>query len=305
MKGRRAVAGQSYVIRVKGQIGSEWADWLERGLKIRFENGESVLTGVLEDQAALHGVLAKIRDLGLTLISVEKAPAAQDEKAALQAEPVPASGPTVKGKPLSGLGYPNKMWRLYLTALEEVMGTNGMNALLRMASCDFMIGRMPPDNLEKAFDFTYIAGLNDALETMYGPRGGRGLEQRIGRAMFSGGLRYFGALAGASDLAFKVLPLSMKLRIGVPAIARVFNVTTDQISNVIEYEDHFIYTLERCSMCWQRETDRPVCHIAVGIIQEALKWLSGGREFKVEMISCMGSGAEKGQIRINKEPLSE
>lgn len=302
------MAGQSYIIRVKGQLGSEWADWLERGLKIRFENGESVLTGVLEDQAALHGVLAKIRDLGLTLVSVEKtaaAPAPPDEKAAPQAEPTPPPGPTVRGKPLSGLGYPNKMWRLYLTALEEVMGTNGMNALLRMASCDFMIGRLPPDNLEKAFDFTYIAGLNEALETMYGPRGGRGLEQRVGRAMFSGGLRQFGALAGASDLAFRVLPLSMKLRIGVPAIARVFNVTTDQISNVIEYEDHYIYTLERCSMCWQRQTDHPVCHIAVGIIQEALKWLSGGREFKVEMISCMGSGAEKGQIRINKEPLPE
>lgn len=206
-------------------------------------------------------------------------------------------------KTLSGYNYPNKMGLLYLTALEEVLGKNGINAMLNLAEMDQFIANYPPDNLEKQFDFVFIASLHEALETIYGARGGRGLEQRAGRALFSRGLRNFGALSGAGDLAFKVLPLSTKLKIGVPAIARVFNAVTDQVSNVIEHEDHFIYTIERCSMCWNRKSDKHACHTAVGIIQEALKWVSGGYEFKIETKACMACGDKRGELKINKEPL--
>ncbi|HRE26374.1 MAG TPA: 4-vinyl reductase, partial [Anaerolineales bacterium] len=75
----------------------------------------------------------------------------------------------------SGYYYPNKMGRIYLTALEEVMGKNGLNAILRLAGLDRFIDRYPPDNLAKEFDFADIAALHTALEEMYGPRGGRGL----------------------------------------------------------------------------------------------------------------------------------
>jgi hypothetical protein len=59
-----------YEIRIKGHLGSEWADWFE-GLTIQLEeNGETVLTGPVADQAALHGLIKKVRDVGLPLISV-------------------------------------------------------------------------------------------------------------------------------------------------------------------------------------------------------------------------------------------
>lgn len=59
-----------YQIRVKGHLGPEWSAWFE-GLTIRNEpTGEAVLAGPVVDQAALHGLLAKIRDLGLPLVSV-------------------------------------------------------------------------------------------------------------------------------------------------------------------------------------------------------------------------------------------
>ena len=60
---------QHYEIRVQGRLGSSWSDWFE-GLTIQCEvNGETVLHGPV-DQAILHGVLMKIRDLGLPLVSV-------------------------------------------------------------------------------------------------------------------------------------------------------------------------------------------------------------------------------------------
>jgi hypothetical protein len=59
-----------YEIRLKGHLNNRWADWFE-GLTITLEeDGNTLLTGPVIDQAALHGVLKKVRDLGLQLVSV-------------------------------------------------------------------------------------------------------------------------------------------------------------------------------------------------------------------------------------------
>jgi hypothetical protein len=61
-----------YEIRVKGHIGDSWSSWFE-GMAIRHEeSGETILSGPLVDQAALHGVLIKIRDLGLSLVELRR-----------------------------------------------------------------------------------------------------------------------------------------------------------------------------------------------------------------------------------------
>jgi hypothetical protein len=59
-----------YQIRLKGHLAPHWSDWFE-GLTITaLDNGETLLTGPVIDQAALHGVLRKVRDLGIPLLSV-------------------------------------------------------------------------------------------------------------------------------------------------------------------------------------------------------------------------------------------
>jgi hypothetical protein len=76
MKTQRAInAPQLYEIRVAGHLSANWAERFE-GLSMRHEpEGETVLSGML-DQAAMHGVLVRIRDLGLNLISVNRVEAA-------------------------------------------------------------------------------------------------------------------------------------------------------------------------------------------------------------------------------------
>ena len=70
-----------YEIRLKGHLDNRWADWFE-GLTITLEdNGETFLTGPVVDQAALHGLLRQVRDLGLPLIAV------------ILIDPKPANGP--------------------------------------------------------------------------------------------------------------------------------------------------------------------------------------------------------------------
>lgn len=68
-----------YEIRVEGQLPSDWSNWFE-GLDIRCDSsGESILSGPLVDQAALHGIMSKIRDLNLKLISVNRRLTRKDE----------------------------------------------------------------------------------------------------------------------------------------------------------------------------------------------------------------------------------
>jgi len=74
-----------YQIRIEGHLGHAWTGWFE-GLSIVLEdNGDTVMTGAVVDQAALHGLLKKVRDLGAPLVSVNRL------------EPGPAPQPTEEG----------------------------------------------------------------------------------------------------------------------------------------------------------------------------------------------------------------
>ena len=70
-----------YQIRVRGRLGRRWTAWFE-GLTITPEdNGDTLLTGPVVDQAALHGLLRRVRDLGLPLLSVIRVEAEQAQEA--------------------------------------------------------------------------------------------------------------------------------------------------------------------------------------------------------------------------------
>src|ERR1043165_735500 len=66
-----------YHIRIQGHLGSEWTGWFEGLTLTREDNGETLLSGPVVDQAALHGLLRKVRDLGMPLLAVSRAQLSQ------------------------------------------------------------------------------------------------------------------------------------------------------------------------------------------------------------------------------------
>jgi predicted hydrocarbon binding protein len=199
--------------------------------------------------------------------------------------------------------YPNKVGRIVLLAMEEILGHNGLTAALNLAGMQRLINNYPPNNLDPGFRVDDLGALHQSLEDLYGPRGGRGLATRAGRACFKYGLREFGPVLGISDLAFRLLPLNMKIKVGGDVLASTFNRFSQQSVRLEEEPDALHVHLERCPICWGRKTDAPCCHLAVGVLQESLFWVSGGKNFMIEEIACIARGDPACSFHVGRHPI--
>ena len=195
------------------------------------------------------------------------------------------------------------MGRVILQAMEEILGHSGLNAVLNLTGLSGYINDYPPYTQDLKFPFAHISGLQAGLERAYGPRAGRGLAVRVGRACLKYGLREFGPELGLADLGFRMLPLQTKLKTGSEAFAELFNKFSDQRVRLERDERYIYWHIERCPLCWERQADGPCCHLAVGLLQEALYWVSGGRYFEVEEKQCIACGASECTILIDRTPM--
>jgi predicted hydrocarbon binding protein len=206
---------------------------------------------------------------------------------------------------MSGISlfYPPKMGRIMLLGMEEIMGEDGVNAVLELSSFEDSIQYPLSAKSNIPFSFETISHLQNALELAFGPHGGRGTALRIGRACFKYGLKEYGSMLGLTEMTFRLLPLPMKLHLGAKAFADLFNKHTDQRVRIEETGNKIFWHIERCPLCWERKAKEPVCQLAVGLLQESLYWVSGGKMFNVEETACIGRGDPACTILIDRTPL--
>jgi predicted hydrocarbon binding protein len=200
--------------------------------------------------------------------------------------------------------YPQRMGRIILLALEEVLGREGAHLVLKLASLASYADKLPAARSDRAFSFGTVSRLVESLEQAYGPQGGRGTALRVGRACFQYGLREYGSMLGITEMAFRLLPLSTKFQVGARSFAELFNNHTDQRVRVEERDGKLFWHIERCPLCWERRAGEPICHLAVGLLQESLYWLSSGKIFNVEEIACIAHGDPACTIVIDQTPIS-
>jgi predicted hydrocarbon binding protein len=197
----------------------------------------------------------------------------------------------------------NRFGYLFILALEEILGKNGVFAVLNLAGLTEWIRKYPPDDAQPALVSGDFCRIGDALEGLYGVRGGRGLALRAGRASFKPFLRVYGAQLGLEEMEFRLLPLPQKLHKGITALAAMFQLSTLQEIWLEEDEQAFYWRSRGCPFCIKRKNTDALCHFWVGFLQEALYWLSGGKFYLVEETSCFAQGEPYDVFRIQKAAL--
>src|SRR5512145_1629829 len=166
----------------------------------------------------------------------------------------------------------NSLVRQALTSAQEVMGDNGLNAVLRTSGLERFIDNFPPNNLEPSIQTSQYARLNQAIEDFYG-RAGKGMLRRIGKASFQYGIKEQSALLGVAGVALKVLPERQRIKFILNGMVDALKKSNSQVEAwVDESGDRIAYVEATCAICYGRHSETPICHLYVGSIAEAVLW---------------------------------
>lgn len=183
----------------------------------------------------------------------------------------------------------NTIVRQALAAAEEVMGTNGLNAVLRLSNLDSFVNNLPPDNLEPAIKATEYAQFNQAIEDFYG-RGGRGMLKRIGKASFQYAINEQPALLGVAGAALKLLPQKQRIKFILNSMVNALTKSNSQVEAWVEEEgDTLAYVESSCAICHSRKSDKEICYLYLGSLGEAVEWATG-KTYEITETHCMAKG---------------
>jgi len=193
----------------------------------------------------------------------------------------------------------NSLVRQALTSMQEVMGDNGLNAVLKSCGLDRFVDNFPPNNLEPSIKASQYAQLNQAIEDFYG-RGGKGMLRRIGRASFQYGVREQAALLGVAGVALKLLPEKQRIKFILNGMADALKKSNPQVNAWLdESGDKLAYAESTCAICNSRHSDHAICHLYVGSVSEAVQWATG-REYEVTETHCIAKGDEYCRFEVGE-----
>jgi len=194
----------------------------------------------------------------------------------------------MKTIPDSGVLYPNSFVHHLLLSLEDVLGKNGVKAILNMSGQSGLIDNYPPNNMNPEFDLARYSMIMAALDDMYGDRGGQALALKAGNKLFVETVQDRDPLNVNSD-AFKAKSLEEKVESGLIMVYQF--VTHTPISTMPRTADgQFLYVSENCPVCYGRETKTPRCFLNTGLLQAAIKYSTGGMDFAVTQIKAHSCG---------------
>jgi predicted hydrocarbon binding protein len=127
---------------------------------------------------------------------------------------------------------------------------------------------------------------------------------RIGRATFQFGLRDQPAILGLAGIALKALPEKTRMKLILDRMASAAEERVNQPTLVREEADAFYFIVNECPCGWRPSHDKPCCYVTVGVLMEAMAWITG-KLHKVEEVACISNGASSCVYRIAKEATEE
>ena len=188
--------------------------------------------------------------------------------------------------------YVNALLLQMLRGVEEVLGENGLNAVLRSSGLQRYIGNPPANDLEYGILAKEYARLNAAVEEFTG-RAGKGMLQRIGRSSFRWAIQEQTAVMGLAGIALKALPQRLRMRAILLAIRKglMDSVKFGKI-DVKEENGVLVFIDYACVICHTRHSEKPICHTYIGTLSEAMAFATGkdARHFEVIETHCKAKG---------------
>jgi predicted hydrocarbon binding protein len=204
----------------------------------------------------------------------------------------------------SGSNYSDRMGRVFLKALKEIIGIDGGNELINHAGLSGIASLSDNTSEGSKFTFEHISLIQGALSDDYGCQSGRGLALRIGRASLKYILGEFGADLGLTHPSFRLLPVPTRIKAGTEALVGLFNHLSDHPGSIELNEEQIIWHIKSCPLCRDRQSDDPCCTFEVGLLQEALNWGSGGKYYPVGEDKCMGCGDDECTIIVERNAVN-
>ena len=184
-----------------------------------------------------------------------------------------------------------------LVAAEEVMGKNGINAVLHASGLDHFINSYPPNDLSPSVKASEYSRFLHAIEEFYG-RASKGMLRRIGKASFQYGVREQPGLMGVTGLVLKLLPEKQRIKLVLNGMINALKKINSEVDIVLEEQgDTVAYVARTCGVCWGRESDQPVCYMYVGTITEAVIYATGV-EHEIVETHCQAKGDEVCRFEI-------
>jgi hypothetical protein len=194
----------------------------------------------------------------------------------------------MKTIPDSGFKYANSFVYNLLKSLEDVLGKNGVKAILNMSGQSSMIDNYPPNDMNPEIDIARYSMIMAALEDMYGDRGAQALALKAGNMLFIETVQGRDPLNINSD-AYKTKTVEQKIEAGLIMIQSF--VTRTAVPSIPRTADgQFLYIVDHCAVCYGRETKVPRCFLNVGLLQAVIRYSTGGLEFTVTQAKAHSCG---------------
>ncbi len=196
-----------------------------------------------------------------------------------------------------------RMTRIILLGMQEILGGAGLATIADLIKNPHLgEGTLLSEPLE-GLRFTEVSSIQQAFEGLYGEQGARGAALRSGRSAFCYFLKEFGDEAGFNQLEFRLTPLKRRVLVGLESLARITSREIGQQIQVQAAGKVWTWQISNCPECWGRQSLTPACDFTVGLLQEFLSWLSGGKVYLVEETACRAKGDPACSIRIDQTPL--
>ncbi len=193
--------------------------------------------------------------------------------------------------------------KIMMEGAEEIIGHSGIQTVFSRAVESRVLRDQKPLPEKWGVTSAELSSIQTALEDLYGPRGGRGVSLRAGRASFKYILRAYGQALGLTELAFRLKPAPARLKSGLESLAGWFSDLSGGTVAVDTANGIWFWRAERCPFCWLRHSSEPVCAYNVGLLQEFMAWASGGKVYQVQEVECLATGGTACVVRIEGKPL--